>query len=73
MMRIITDNINIAAVFKRTAKVSFIHELKIDGDRIVKVVTAGGRKYPIDAVDYFLIDGVHKDKIDTLEILNRIF
>lgn len=73
MMRIITDNINIAAVFKRTAKASFIHELKIDGERIVKVVTTGGRQYSIDDIDYFLVDGVRKDKINTLEILNRIF
>lgn len=73
MMRIITGNINIAAVFKRTARVSFIYELKIDKERIVKVVTTTGRQYSIDDIDYFLIDGVRKNKIDTLEILLRIF
>jgi hypothetical protein len=69
MMRIITDNINIAAVFKRTAKVSFINELKIDNERIIKIVTTGGRQYSIDAVEYFLLNGVRKEKISAFEVL----
>jgi hypothetical protein len=70
---IVTDNINIAAVFKRTARVSFINELKIDNERIIRVVTTGGRQYSIDDVDYFLIDGVRKEKNKAFEILNSIF
>ena len=72
-MMIVTDNINIAAVFKRTARVSFINELKIDNERIIRVVTAGGRQYSIDDVDYFLIDGVRKEKNKAFEILKSIF
>jgi|AMQJ01.1.fsa_nt_gi hypothetical protein len=72
-MMIVTDNINIAAVFKRTARVSFINELKIDNERIIRVVTTGGRQYSIDDVDYFLIDGVRKEKNKAFEILNSIF
>ncbi|MDD3856390.1 hypothetical protein [Sulfurimonas sp.] len=72
-MMIVTDNINIAAVFKRTARVSFINELKIDNERIIRVVTTGGRQYSIDDVDYFLIDGVRKEKNKAFEILKSIF
>lgn len=73
MMRILINNDDVIAIFKYGDKPATVDELKIDEERIVKLVTSKGRKYSIDEIDHFLFRGVRKNKIEMFESLNRIF
>jgi hypothetical protein len=73
MMRILINNTDVIAVFKYGDKSATVDELKIDEERIVKLVTSEGRKYSIDDIDHFLFRGVRKNEIEMYESLNRIF
>lgn len=71
-MRFCISNFNIEAVFIN-GNICLIDEFKTDEERIIKVVTKRGRKYSIDKIEYFLVEGVRREKDETFGILNSIF